>query len=102
LLEGDPGLAELGGPAYLVNIMSAHGVEALGAKDFADDIRSLAQKRRILERLSEVIIEGRTRDVALQLVSAVEGAIALGEVNETAAKEITAADCVKPRARRAR
>jgi replicative DNA helicase len=96
LLEDDPGLAEVGGPAYLVQIMGRSGVEAIGARDFANDIRALAEKRRVLANLSQVIIEGRKAEVSpTQLVSDVEQAIAgLTERND-AATQLSAADAVR-------
>lgn len=96
LLDDDPDLAEVGGPAYLVKIMGTSGVEAIGAKDFADDIRCLAEKRKLLESLGETLIEGRKPTVSPnELVSAVETAIASVTERNDAATQLSAAECVK-------
>ena len=96
LLEDDPALQELGGHSYLVRIMGTTGIEAIGARDFAKDIRSLAAKRKILASLSEAIIEGRKAEVSpASLVSSVETAIADVSERSEAATQLSAADCVK-------
>jgi replicative DNA helicase len=96
LLENDSALAELGGSSYLINIMGKSGVEILGARDFANDIRALAEKRRLLAGLSEAIIDGRNYEVTpAQLVSSVETAIAGITERDDAAVQVTAADAVK-------
>lgn len=96
LFEDDPSIAEVGGTSYLVRIMGSHGVEVIGAKDFANDIRALAEKRRLLDKLRNAIGEGnKSETTPAELVSAVEEAIAgIGERNDGAV-QLSAADCVK-------
>jgi replicative DNA helicase len=53
-LGDDPGLAELGGPAYLVHLVAA--VATLnGAADYARVIVDLAQRRDMMELASEIV-----------------------------------------------
>jgi replicative DNA helicase len=96
LFADDPAMKELGGPSYLVKIMSASGVEIIGARDFANQIRELAEKRRLIEGLTKAIIDGRAADATpAQLVSAVEQAIAGVTERNDAATQLSAAECVK-------
>lgn len=96
LFNDDPGMKEVGGSSYLISIMGTTGVEIIGARDFADDIRALAEKRRLLANLSEAIIEGRRPDATpAELVSSVEAAIADVTERNDAATVLSAADCVK-------
>ena len=96
LFDDDPGMAEVGGPSYLVTIMGTTGIEVVGAKGFAEDIRSLSEKRRILSRLSEALIEGRKADVTpAELINTVEQAIAPVAERSSAIVHLSAADAVK-------
>jgi replicative DNA helicase len=94
LFDDDPAMQELGGASYLVKITG--GIAAIGAKDFADDIRELAEKRRLLANLTDAIIEGREPTATpAQLVNAVEQAIAGVTERNDAATQLSAADAVK-------
>jgi replicative DNA helicase len=94
--DDDPGMKEVGGPIVPRQIMGSTGVEAVGAKDFASDIRALAEKRKLLGSLSETLIEGRRPEVTpKELISSVETAIAGVSERDDAAVQLTAADAVK-------
>jgi replicative DNA helicase len=94
-LSDDPGLAEVGA-SYLVTISTGTMVAAsvLGARDFADEIRELSQKRLIAERLREVIVECHsTSSNARSIVDAVEQALTV-EGDTESKRMLSAADCV--------
>ena len=48
LLEDDPGLAELGGPAYLVRL-AANAISTYAARDFAQMVHDLAVRRDLID-----------------------------------------------------
>jgi replicative DNA helicase len=76
LLADDPGLQEVGGPAYLVTIMGTSGANVIGARDFARDIADLAKRRRLIEGLVDVISDARSQSVPVdKLVDAADGAL---------------------------
>lgn len=81
-LEDDPGLAELGGPAYLVRLAGA-AVSAFAAKDYAQMIYDLAIRRELIELGQEIVSKAAQVDVASepkeQIVEAEQALYALGE-----------------------
>jgi replicative DNA helicase len=96
LFADDPDMKDLGGPSYLVTIMGNSGVAVIGARDFADDIRELAQKRILADRLRDIMAECHRGDSnSRSLVDSVEQALACTVERDRAAVHLTAADCVK-------
>jgi replicative DNA helicase len=96
LFADDPDMAQVGGPSYLVTIMGTTGAEVVGARDFANDIRALSEKRKLLGGLTEALIEGRKGDTSpAELVNAVEAAISTVTERNDAGVQLTAADAVK-------
>jgi replicative DNA helicase len=81
-LEDDPGLAELGGPAYLVRLAGA-AISAFAAKDYAQMIYDLAIRRELIELGQEIVSKAAQVDVASepkeQIVEAEQALYALGE-----------------------
>jgi replicative DNA helicase len=95
LFSDDPAMKAVGGSSYLVTIMGSHGVAVIGAKGFADDIRELALRRKLIDGLKEIITAGHDQTNGLkQLVSGAEETLALIVPEGEAAKEISAANAV--------
>lgn len=71
--EGHPGLAQLGGPAYLVRLAGA-AVSIFAAKDYAQIVARCARKRRLAETLAAAAArlhdDDADVDVALGMVEA--------------------------------
>ncbi|MGR3493207.1 MAG: DnaB-like helicase N-terminal domain-containing protein, partial [Shimia sp.] len=85
-LEDDPGLAELGGPAYLVRLAGA-AVSAFAARDYAQMIYDLAVRRQLIglgqdiaEKASRVEIETDPRS---QIVDAEQKLYKLAETGQS-------------------
>jgi replicative DNA helicase len=87
-------MKEVGGPSYLVKIMSSSGVEVIGARDFADQIRELAQRRKLIDGLRGIIqgAQGHT-DVA-ELVAEAEDVLSDAADADHQAVQVTAAKAV--------
>lgn len=92
----DPAMTEVGGPGYLVQITGKHGIAVIGAKDFAQQIRELAKRRRLIDKLQDAVIEGRQlKATADEIASLAEAA--LTEIQDETAKqrrETSAADAM--------
>ena len=58
-LEDDPGLAELGGPAYLVRLGHA-AISLFAARDYAQLIADLATRRALIELGEEIALKAAT------------------------------------------
>lgn len=96
LLADDPGMQSVGGPSYLVTIMSASGVEVIGARDFADQVHDLAQRRKLIDGLREVVADAHRGDADVaSLVSATEATLADALSKDEGSTQLSAADCVK-------
>ena len=93
LVQDDPGLVELGGISYLVSISSSMA-SVIGARDFADQIRDLAQKRRLVDGLREVIAESNSSDTATLLSNAEVAIASVSDRTETN-QQVSAGDCVR-------
>ncbi len=85
-LEDDPGLRELGGPAYLARLSGA-AIGAYAARDYAQMIYDLAVRRELIalgrdisEKAARVDIETEPRD---QIVEAEQALYTLGEQGQT-------------------
>lgn len=70
LLDGDPGLQEVGGASYLVTIMGGNlgAVSVLGARDLARDIADLSKRRRIVAGLVDVIADAKKADAPVEKI----------------------------------
>ena len=62
-LEGDEGLTELGGPAYLARIAAA-AISAYAARDYAQMIREFALRRELMQLGQDIAARAATHDVA--------------------------------------
>jgi replicative DNA helicase len=67
--ETDPEMAELGGPAYLAQLTGS-GAAVIGARDFAAQVKELAQRRRFVEGLTETIAAADDYQTSLEDLSA--------------------------------
>lgn len=81
-LEDDPGLAELGGPAYLVRLAGA-SMSIFAAKDYAQMIYDMAIRRDLIAIGEEIGAKAQSMDVddepKEQIVAAEQRLYALGE-----------------------
>jgi replicative DNA helicase len=68
-LEGDEGMAEVGGPAYLATL-TAGSLGGIGALDFARQVKDLAYRRATVEGLVDVISQIRDCDEDLAVALA--------------------------------
>ena len=85
-LEDDPGLAELGGPAYLVRLAGA-SMSIFAAKDYAQIIYDMAIRRNLIAIGEEITIKANAMDVddepKEQIVAAEQRLYSLGEQGYT-------------------
>jgi len=85
-LEDDPGLAELGGPAYLVRLAGA-SMSIFAAKDYAQIIYDMAIRRNLIAIGEEITIKANAMDVddepKEQIVAAEQRLYSLGEQGST-------------------
>ena len=85
-LEEDPGLAELGGPAYLVKLAGA-SISSFAARDYAQLIYDLAIRRELIGLGRDISDKAASVDVASepkeQIVEAEQKLYALGEQGQT-------------------
>ena len=95
LLEGDPGIAELGGPGYLAKL-TANGLALMGARDFARQIAEMSKRRRLIAEIDEAraglfdTAAGDVDEIAAQLDAAL-GASADGSDGVI---DMTGAQCI--------
>ncbi len=64
-LEGDEGLKELGGPAYLVRLAGA-AISSFAAKDYAQMIYDLAIRRELIRLGQDIAAKARKGDVSTE------------------------------------
>jgi len=85
-LEDDPGLAELGGPVYLVNLAGA-AISSFAARDYARLIHDLAIRRELIAIGRDISDKAAAPDVsdepAEQIVEAEQALYRLGEQGRT-------------------
>ncbi len=85
-LEDDPGLAELGGPAYLVRLAGA-SMSIFAAKDYAQIIYDMAIRRNLIAIGEEITIKANAMDVddepKEQIIAAEQRLYSLGEQGST-------------------
>ncbi|MHA3980347.1 replicative DNA helicase [Halovulum sp. GXIMD14794] len=81
-MEDDPGLAELGGPAYLVRLAGA-AISVFAARDYAQLIYDLAIRRALMELGDEITLKAATvtadSEPREQIVEAEQRLYKLGE-----------------------
>jgi replicative DNA helicase len=81
-LEEDPGLQELGGPAYLARLAGA-AISIFAARDYAQQVRDLAVRRQLISIGEEISIKAALVDVESepeeQIVEAEQRLYLLGE-----------------------
>ena len=81
-LEDDPGLKELGGPAYLVRLAGA-AISSFAARDYAQMIYDLAIRRKLMDLGRDIAAKASRVDVASepkeQIVEAEQQLYKLGE-----------------------
>ncbi|MDJ1017174.1 MAG: replicative DNA helicase [Paracoccaceae bacterium] len=85
-LEDDPGLKELGGPAYLVRLAGA-AISSFAARDYAQMIYDLAIRRHLMDlgrditaKASRVDVESEPKE---QIVEAEQALYKLGEAGQS-------------------
>ena len=85
-LEDDPGLKELGGPAYLVRLAGA-AISSFAARDYAQMIYDLAIRRKLMDLGKDIAAKAGRVDVASepkeQIVEAEQALYKLGEQGQT-------------------
>ena len=85
-LEDDPGLKELGGPAYLVRLAGA-AISSFAARDYAQMIYDLAIRRKLMELGRDISAKAAKVEVANepkeQIVEAEQALYKLGEAGQT-------------------
>ena len=85
-LEDDPGLKELGGPAYLVRLAGA-AISSFAARDYAQMIYDLAIRRSLMDLGRDIASKAAKVDVASepkeQIVEAEQALYKLAEAGQT-------------------
>jgi replicative DNA helicase len=86
-LEDDPGLKELGGPAYLVRLAGA-AISSFAARDYAQMVYDLAIRRKLMDLGRDITAKAATVEVANepkeQIVEAEQALYKLGEAGQSA------------------
>ncbi len=86
-LADEPGLADLGGPAYLVKLAGA-AISAYAARDYAQMLYDLAIRRKLIELGKDISTKAAKVDVASepkeQIVEAEQALYKLGESGQAA------------------
>ena len=84
-LEDDPGLKELGGPAYLVRLAGA-AISSFAARDYAQMVYDLAIRRKLMELGRDITAKAGTVEVANepkeQIVEAEQALYKLAEAGQ--------------------
>lgn len=91
--DNDNDLQELGGVGYLAKLTGQSGL-IIGADSFADQIASLAKRRRLIERLSEA--SDIARDLELsndEVIDAADGAITSATDGQETIHQPSGAQC---------
>ncbi|MDD9977507.1 MAG: replicative DNA helicase, partial [Boseongicola sp.] len=85
-LEDDPGLKELGGPAYLVKLAGA-AISSFAARDYAQMIYDFAIRRKLMDLGRDITSKAANVDVASepkeQIVEAEQQLYKLGEAGQS-------------------
>ena len=92
-LENDTALNELGGFAYLAKLTEANGL-IIGADSFADQVSSLAKRRRLIERLNEATEFARDLELSNdEVIDAADGAISAATDGHESIPQLSGAQC---------
>lgn len=70
-MEFDEGLAELGGASYLVNLVGA-SISSFAVRDYALDLVEIAERRRIMSDVRDVMASLRAGSTSQNAISALE------------------------------
>lgn len=93
--EADPSIRELGGVGYLGQL-SGSGAAVVGAKDFAEQVRELSQRRALSIALQEAVQAASDPNVSLDVAGEIaDQALAEAREGEDLAGEYTAAEAVQ-------
>ena len=93
--EKDEAINEVGGTGYLAQLTGS-GAAIVGAMDFADQVRELAQRRSIANRARQVVEAAEDGAVELSaVVELLDGAAAEAGHNEAATGEYSAAEALQ-------
>ncbi len=91
-LEDDPGLKELGGPAYLVRLAGA-AISSFAARDYAQMIYDLAIRRKLMDLGRDIVAKAAKVEVANepkeQIVEAEQALYKLGETGSNASADFS-------------
>jgi replicative DNA helicase len=95
-LDGNPSFDELGGWKWLAGLGgSAGAASTIGARDFADQIKELARRRRFVEGLREAIALAADMDEPIEkLIQAGDTAISAARDADAGASEFSGAQCL--------
>ncbi len=92
--DADEDLKELGGPGYLARLTGS-GAAVIGAFDFADQVREMAERRRLVAGLMSTIASASNFDVPMEdVVQDADNAIAAARQSGGDSGEHSAADCL--------
>jgi replicative DNA helicase len=92
--EADEEMKDLGGPGYLAQLTGS-GSLVIGATTFAEQIRELAQRRRLVEGLASTIDAAGDMDISTDaLAEAADNAISAARDDGDDRGEYSAADCL--------
>ena len=92
--EADEQMREVGGPGYLAQLTGS-GAAVVGARDFAQQVRDLAQRRRLVEGLREAIDSASDYELPIaEMVEAADNALSAARDADENASEHSAADCL--------
>lgn len=90
IFTDDAAMKEVGGPAYLAQLTGS-GAAVIGALDFARQIKELAQRRRLISDLLDVVTHAREcEDELTTIVARAEGALAEADEDNDEGEHINA------------
>lgn len=90
----DEAMREVGGPSYLAQLTGS-GAGVIGARDFAEQIRELALRRRLIGGLEQLLVRVRDYGSSFEtLVGEVEGVIAAASETPSAGQDVSASQSI--------
>lgn len=91
----DEAMREVGGPSYLAQLTGS-GAALIGVQSFADQIRELAMRRRLIGGLDKMMVDVRTWDADYdELVGKIEGVIAEAADTRSGTEDASAAASIR-------
>lgn len=93
LFADDAHMREVGGPSYLAQLTGS-GAAIVGARDLAEQIRELAERRILLDQLRDIIADGQRAELPV-VAAALEEALASVQDDRSTKNELTGGDCVE-------